>query len=150
MIDYSQPDLTQHPPRSPRVRLGGFAHLPRLLDKARAVCAGTNGEYKYDTMMDRFFFDFSGIKAPAFLKSVKSGKSDSEMLAWVMAHLKPPRTASEIVNWSSWLETQGPASAARHGWLAERMKNYGPTREDVQTWCDHLDLDDFVAFGGKS
>ena len=40
MISYSTPDLTQHPPRSPRVRLGGFVHLPRLLDKARAYAAG--------------------------------------------------------------------------------------------------------------
>jgi len=55
MTDFSHPDLTKHPPRSPRVQLGGFAHLPRLLDKARAVAAGTNGEYKYDTMMDQFF-----------------------------------------------------------------------------------------------
>ena len=30
------PDLTQRPPRSPRVRLGGYAILPRLLDKGRA------------------------------------------------------------------------------------------------------------------
>ena len=40
MINYHTPDLTQHPPRSPRVRLGGFVHLPRLLDKARAFAAG--------------------------------------------------------------------------------------------------------------
>lgn len=53
MVDYCHPDLTQHPPRSPRVRLGGFAHLPRLLDKARAVAAGTNGESCYDTMVGK-------------------------------------------------------------------------------------------------
>ena len=40
------PNLTQHPPRSPRVRLGGYTILPRLLDKARAVIAGTAGEYR--------------------------------------------------------------------------------------------------------
>ena len=34
------PDLTQRPPRSPRVRLGGYTILPRLLDKARATIAG--------------------------------------------------------------------------------------------------------------
>ena len=28
------PDLTQRPPRSPRQRLGGYALLPRMLDKA--------------------------------------------------------------------------------------------------------------------
>ena len=38
-MNYSTPDLSQHPPRSPRTRLGGYAHLPRLLDKARAHAA---------------------------------------------------------------------------------------------------------------
>ena len=36
---YDPYDLTQHPPRSLRVRLGGYVHLARLLDKARAVLA---------------------------------------------------------------------------------------------------------------
>jgi hypothetical protein len=45
MISYSAPDLSQHPPRSPRARLGGYVHLPRLLDKARAHLAGRMGEY---------------------------------------------------------------------------------------------------------
>ena len=150
MPDYSHPDLTQHPPRSPRVRLGGFAHLPRLLDKARAVLAGTNGEYRYDTMMDRFFFDYAGIDAADFLEAVRRGCTDSEMLAWVMEHLQPRRTPAEIAHWSSWLETQGPGNATRHAWLSDRMKQYGPMRGDIQTWCDHLDLDDYVAFGGKA
>ncbi len=30
------PDLTKFPPRSPRVRLGGYVILPRMLDKGRA------------------------------------------------------------------------------------------------------------------
>jgi hypothetical protein len=37
----SAPNLTQRPPRSPRVRLGGYVLLPRLLDKGRAELAGT-------------------------------------------------------------------------------------------------------------
>ncbi len=149
MIDYSHPNLTLHPPRSPRVRLGGFAHLPRLLDKARAVAAGTNGEYKYDTMMDRFFFDFTGIEAGAFLEEVKTGKSDSAMLAWVMSHLEPLRTPSEIFQWTAWLEALGPTTAARHTFLVEKIAKNAPNRDDLQTWCDHLDLDDHVALGGK-
>ncbi|HEX7632014.1 MAG TPA: DUF5069 domain-containing protein, partial [Lacunisphaera sp.] len=42
-VNYSAPDLTRHPPRSPRTRLGGYVQLPRLIDKARAVAAGTAG-----------------------------------------------------------------------------------------------------------
>ena len=51
-------DLTQRPPRSPRTRLGGFAILPRMLDKGRAIIAGTNGEYKYACPLDQRFLDF--------------------------------------------------------------------------------------------
>ena len=148
MINYSQPDLTQHPPRSPRARLGGFAHLPRLLDKARATAAGKHGEYVYGAMMDRHFFGFTGIDAAALLEAVKTGKSDSEMLQWVMAHCSPPRGPSEIAQWSAWLEALGPGSAQGHTWLAGRISAYGPQREDVRTYCDHLDLDDYVSFGG--
>jgi hypothetical protein len=33
--------------------------------------------------------------------------------------------------------------------FADRMKKFDPTREDVKTWFDLLDLDDHVTFGGK-
>jgi hypothetical protein len=29
-------------------------------------------------------------------------------------------------------------------------KNAGPDREDIATWTDVLDLDDYVSFGGKA
>lgn len=147
MIDYRQPDLRVHPPRSPRVRLGGFAHLPRLLDKARAVLAGTNGDYQYDTMMDRFFFDFTGIEAASFLAAVKETHSD---FAWVMEHLNPKRTPSQIAQWTAWFEQLGPGSAARHTFIADKLRVNGPSRDGIRTWCDHLDLDDYVAFGGAT
>lgn len=41
-------DLTKRPPRSPRVRLGGYVLLPRLLDKCRAELGGNAGEYHYN------------------------------------------------------------------------------------------------------
>src|SRR5207249_4770630 len=41
------PDLTKRPPRSPRLRLGGYVLLPRMLDKGRAEIAGQAGEYHY-------------------------------------------------------------------------------------------------------
>lgn len=149
MINYAAPDLTQHPPRSPRVRLGGFAHLPRLLDKARATAANRNGDYVYGAMMDRHFFAFTGIDAATFLSAVQTGKSDTEMLRWVLEHLRPARGPAEIAHWSAWLESIGPANAAGHAWLAERIQNYGPQRDDIRTYCEHLDLDDYASFGGR-
>ena len=61
-------DLTVRPPRSPRVRLGGYVILPRMLDKCRATLAGKNGEYSYDCPMDQGFLTFVGID-PAALKA---------------------------------------------------------------------------------
>src|SRR3954467_13582035 len=91
-VNYSAPDLTRHPPRSPRTKLGGFVHLPRLLDKARAVAAGRGGGFHYNCPFDQQFFKFTGLNHTAFMKQIKAGKSDSEILAYVQANNKFKRT----------------------------------------------------------
>ena len=65
------PDLTQRPPRSPRVRLGGYAILPRMLDKGRATIAGKQGEYIYACPLDQRFLEFVGISADAASASLQ-------------------------------------------------------------------------------
>ena len=147
MINYSAPDLTQHPPRSARVRLGGYAHLPRLLDKARAVIHGKNGPYHYNCPMDRNFFDFTGIDHEAMLAEIKQGKSDTEILAWVRANTK--RLPAEIWAWSQWLDQHGPAGAGGHEWIAEGIKSAAGDRDDIRSFADLLDLDDYVSYGGR-
>ncbi len=142
------PDLTQHAPRSPRVRLGGYAHLPRLLDKARAFAVGKNGEYNYNCPLDELFFQFTGISHKAFLAAVKTGKSDSGMLAWVSAHSK--RWSPEIVQWSAWMESRCPGSAEAHGRFQAVLSKIAPERPDITTFFERLDLDDYVSFGGKA
>lgn len=149
MINYREPDLTQHPPRSPRVRLGGFVHLCRLLDKTRAFAAGRHGDYIYPCPLDQRFFAFTGISSDDFLTAVKSGKSDSEMLAWVMAAMNPPRVPYEIKAWSDWLESVAPGDSRRHGNFAAEITRMAPDREDIVTTFDRLELDDYTAFGGK-
>ena len=58
-IPTSTLDLTQRPPRSPRVRLGGYVLLPRIIDKARASLAGKLGDYHFAGKgLDRHFFNF--------------------------------------------------------------------------------------------
>ncbi len=147
MLNFSAPDLTQHPPRSVRVRLGGYAHLPRLLDKARASAAGKLAGYKYNCPLDRHFFAFTGINPEELLAAAGTGKSDSEMLAWVRE--RAPRAAHEIRSWSEWLELNGPGGAAGHEWFAESIKAHAGDRDDIRSFADLLDLDDYVSFGGK-
>lgn len=148
MVNLSAPDLTQFPPRSPRVKLGGYVHLPRLLDKARAVNAGKAGEFHYNCPLDGRFFAFTGINPDAFLAEIKTGKSDTEILAWVQSNT--PRTPWEISQWSCWLSNLGVQSADMHEWMTGMIKNAGPNREDITTFFDVLDLDDYASYGGKS
>ena len=150
MVSYKSPDLSQHPPRSPRVRLGGFVVLPRVLDKARAHLAGKSGEYRWNNPLDQRMFAFTGIGAEDFLAAVKSGKSDSAMLEWVNASCKPARQQWEVTAWSDWLERLGPGDARRHGSFSEEIARNCPQREDIRTLFDRLDMDDYVTFGGAA
>ena len=147
MINYSSPDLTQHPPRSLRVQIGGFVHLGRLLDKARASIGGKNAGYHFNCPLDRQFFEFTGINHETMLAEIKTGKSDTEILAWVRANTG--RTPFEIRAWSNWMEQHGPSGAGGHEWVAETIKANAGERDDIRSFADLLDLDDYVSYGGK-
>ena len=148
----SAPDLTQRPPRSPRVRLGGYVLLPRILDKGRAAQAGKLGLYRFSGKgMDRHFLNFTGIEFEAFKAQIATGASDSDMLAWVTANAKHPRQPWEIAAWSAYHEQRVPDSDAETlGEFAASVAKLSPAREDIHTWFDLLDLDDHCTFGGKA
>jgi hypothetical protein len=143
------PDLTERPPRSPRVRLGGYAILPRALDKGRATIAGKNGEYHYNCPMDQRFLEFVGISAEALKKQLAAGKGDGEILEWVEKNAKHKRTAAEIRVWSELAEERAPADVESRDYFNDLQKKVAPKREDVTTWFDLLDVDDHATFGGK-
>src|SRR5436305_4639206 len=77
------PNLTQRAPRSPRVRLGEYVTLARILDKGRAEIAGTSGEYNYNNPMDHHFFRFTGVTPEALKSQLQQGKGDGEILDWL-------------------------------------------------------------------
>jgi hypothetical protein len=148
MVNLSAPDLTQHPPRSVRVRLGGYAHLARLLDKARAVIAAKGAEYHYNCPLDQRFFEFTGLNHETMLAEIKTGKTDVQMLEWVNTNSKRP--VNEVIAWSAWLEQAGPGGAPGHEWIAETLKGHGSARDDIRSFADLLDLDDYLSYGGKA
>jgi hypothetical protein len=148
-MNFHAPDLTQHPPRSARVRLGGYAILPRVLDKGRAINAGKNGEYKYACPLDQRFLDFAGIDPEALKKQLGAGKSDGEILEWITANAANKPSALEIAAWTSLQEQRVPTDPESRDYFNDLHTGIGPKREDIGTWFDLLDLDDYVTFGGK-
>ncbi len=141
-------DLTQRPPRSPRVRLGGFTILPRVLDKARATIAGTNGEYKFNNPLDTLLFGFAGVGADAFLAQVGEGVGDLEMLEWFAGQAQ--KSPHEVEAWSSWTQSYVGNDVGTREWLTGRIKDLDARRADIGSVFDYLDLDDYLSFGGRA
>jgi len=144
------PDLTQRPPRSPRVRLGGYATLPRCLDKGRATLAGKNGEYHFACPLDQRLLEFAGIKADDLKKQLALGKSDGEILKWITATSKTKPQPWEIAQWSALAEQRGATDVESREFFTELLAKLSNERDDVNGWFDLLDLDDYVSFGGKA
>ncbi len=144
------PDLTKQAPRSPRVRLGGYAILPRCLDKGRATIAGKNGEYHFACPLDQEFLEYAGVDPEALKKELATGKGDGEILEWIQKHAKHQRSEAEIAAWSAYQDHRPPAGHESREYFNGLHAKVAPKREDIIGWFDLLDVDDYVSYGGKA
>ena len=142
-------DLTQRPPRSTRVRLGGYVLLPRMLDKGRAELGGRSGDYHYNCPLDQRVLAFLGIEAESLRAQLASGLGDGEILAWIKSHQTNPHSDAEIAAWSDAQDKREPDADSRE-FFNELLQAAGPNRTDIKTWADLLDLDDHVSYGGQA
>lgn len=138
-------DLAQQPPRSPRLRLGGYALMARMIDKGRATINGTNGEYHFDCPVDNMLFSFKGVKGDEVRQVLASGASDDEIVRWFNSH-GMARTDLEIKAWSDATEASSPYSnVEKRGWFVDecRRLDLDPART---TLFDYLEEDDRRSF----
>ena len=59
-------------PRSPRDKLNGLVHLPRMIDKALASKQNTLGEYIFPCPLDKIILNFLQIDAEEWVRLVHS------------------------------------------------------------------------------
>jgi hypothetical protein len=121
-----------------------------MLDKGRATITGKHGEYHYACPTDQQFLTFVGIDPDALRKETEAGKGDGELLAWIEANAKHKRTPSEVAAWTHFQEQRVPANTEGREYFHGVHANIAPKREDIGTWFDLLDLDDYVSFGGQA
>src|ERR1043166_2243251 len=96
-------DLTKEAPRSPRIRVGGYAILGRTIDKCRALVAGNIGEYHFDCPLDNTLFGFKGVKGADFKAQIENGASDQQMAEWLDVN-GAKKTPDEIKRWGDEVE----------------------------------------------
>ena len=138
-------DLTKEPPRSPRIRLGGYVILARTTDKCRAFLAGNIGEYHYDCPLDNMLFGFKGVTGDDLPPQVQSGASDTDLVTWIDSHGEP-KTPEEIKEWADGLEAMNPYNnPERRDWFAEQTTALGldPAKTTLFDW---LEADDKASY----
>lgn len=134
-------DLRTSFPRSMRVKLAGYVHLARMIDKCRAVLAGTEGEYIYPCPMDERLMEFAGITSEQFTAAVRATPTDEGVASW-FRQMATPHQADELAAWNEKLLRRGPSSPES----AEKFKKYrdaiDPSRTDITAWSDLQDLEE--------
>jgi hypothetical protein len=124
-----------------KVRLGGYAHLARMIDKCRAVLAGTEGEYLYPCPMDERLLEFAGITSDQFTAAVKAHATDEGVLAWFQQHAQAHQPA-ELEDWNQRLLLRGPSSPESAAKFKKYLNAIDPLRTDLTAWSDLQDLEE--------
>jgi hypothetical protein len=83
-------------------------------------------------------------------KELAAGKGDGEILEWIQANAKHKRTAAEIAAWSAHQDQRAPADVEGREYFHSIHAKIAPKREDISSWFELLDVDDYVSFGGKA
>jgi hypothetical protein len=60
------------------------------------------------------------------------------------------RSPLEIAAWSAFAEQRVPMDVESREFFNGIHKQIAPQREDIATWFEVLDLDDYMTFGGKA
>ncbi len=141
--------ITQKYPRSPKVLLGGMAHLARFIDKVRMRHAGLIPDYNYITIgFDKYLLDVLQIKGEDLEKRVLEGGTDEEILAWIKAQTGPPAD-KDLREWNELVLNSGPKDDATRRRFQKRLADVAAKRgvpveklPPVSTWVDVIELDE--------
>jgi len=139
----------QQYPRSPKVLLGGIAHLGRFIDKVRLRHAGKIPDYNYITVgFDKYLIDFLQIDPKAFEQQVLTEESDEKLLTWVKTNGRK-HSDQEIAEWSKGILTGGPKEEAAKQRYQVRLQDIATKRgvpvaslPPATTWVDAIELDE--------
>ena len=134
-------DLRKDFPRSMKFKLAGYAHLARMIDKCRAVLAGTEGEYIYPCPMDERLMEFAGITSEQFTAGVKANSTDEEVAKWLGKTAQPHQPA-ELEEWNQQLLARGPSSPESSARFKKYLDAIDPSRTDLTAWSDLQDLEE--------
>ena len=130
-------------PRSPYDKLGGYVHLPRLIDKARLHRKGLLDGYNYKTVgFDKHLLAFLKVDGDAFEEIANSLEDDEAILVWVRNN-STKHSPEEIEQWNQAMIARHPDTAAKKARFVHFLKEAGGEgRGDIRTYFDLIEFDE--------
>ena len=132
--------LTKSFPRNPKIKMSGLLMVPRMIDKARAYNAKTLGEYIFPCPLDKIILEFLDIDHEEIIHLAQK-LTDEEMALWINNRcLNRSEEDKEQVNQK--IIEQKPNSQESLNRFNKLLNEINPTRADITTWVELLELDE--------
>ena len=130
-------------PLSPYDRLGGYVHLPRLIDKARLHRKGLLNGYNYKTVgFDKHLLAFLKLNPDAFEEAAHRLDDDAAILQWVEEN-GARHSADAIEEWNQAMISRHPDTAVKKARFLHFLKEAGGEgRHDISTYFDLIEFDE--------
>jgi Domain of unknown function (DUF5069) len=130
-------------PRSPYQRLGGYVHLPRLIDKAKLHRRGLLDGYNYKTIgFDKHLLAFLKLNPDAFEEAVNRIEDDEEIWEWIQENGEK-HLPQAIDEWNRAMTSRQPDTPMKKARFLHFLKEAGGEgRKDIRTYFDLIEFDE--------
>ena len=120
--------------------MAGLVHLARMIDKAQAFKQNQIADYISPCPLDKIILNFLRIDSDVFANKAMENEDD-EISAWAEETLKDKKPKDfEFIN-DQILERR-PDSEDRLKYFYQTRDRIDPSRTDINTWVDLLDLEE--------
>ena len=133
-------DLSRVFPRSPKQEMAGLVHLPRMIDKGRAYKESKLADYIFPCPLDKIILSFLRIDADVFA-NMTIEKNDEEINKWVKEQIKT-NSQNDLYFINKQILDRRPDSKDRFEYFNELRNKIDPSRTDVNTWAELIDLEE--------
>src|SRR5215211_540556 len=130
-------------PRSPYDRLGGYVHLPRLIDKAKLHRQGLLNGYNYKTTgFDKHLLAFLKLDPDRFEEAANRLDDDAAILRWIEEN-GARHVPDAIEEWNQAMISRHPDTAVKKARFVHFLKEAGGEgRQDIRTYFDLIEFDE--------
>jgi hypothetical protein len=133
-------DLSRAFPRSPKQEMAGLVHLPRMIDKGRAYKENKLADYIFPCPLDKIILNFLRVETEVFA-NMTHDKKDDEINDWAKKQTES-KSQKELDFINKQILERRPDSEDRLEYFNDLRNKIDPSRTDVDTWADLIDLEE--------